>query len=1806
MPANQTLLIHNSGQGILNYAVSNNAPWLNFSGEITGTSSNESHQVTLNFNTASLAATNYQATITITDTNADHSPYTVPVFLTVLGPTISVSTTNISAATLRGSDAAPTTIEIWNGGFATLSFSLVETSAWLNVTPTSETSTGDVQQITVQFASDSLVPGIYQDTLIVTNTTGETPSVSIPVTLTVFDKVVTPTFTPGGNTVCLTNVSVSISCATPGATIHYTLDGSPTTESSPAFSAPILLTNTTILRAAAWEAGMLPSDEQIATFEMLPPTITGQPQNQTVAPGNTATFTVITYGTQPFQYQWRKNGTNVANGGTISGATTAMLTINNVQTNNAGNYTVLVTNNLGSVTSSPPAILVLDGQKPTNQIVLPTSGLRVSNAVYAITGKAGDNLAVSNVYYQLDNGVWNTPITTNNWTNWTAQVTLVPGTNTIQAYAVDTAGNFSTTNKASLVYILSAPLTVSTNGNGTISPNYNGALLQIGANYSMTATASAGFGFTGWTGSSTTNGATIKFLMASDLTFTANFADTAKPTNGISSPTANQHWSNAVFTVSGKARDNVAVANVFYSLNGSGWAPAVTANNWSNWTAQVTLVPGTNTIQAYAVDTAGNFSTTNKASLVYILSAPLTVSTNGNGTISPNYNGALLQIGANYSMTATASAGFGFTGWTGSSTTNGATIKFLMASDLTFTANFADTAKPTNGISSPTANQHWSNAVFTVSGKARDNVAVANVFYSLNGSGWAPAVTANNWSNWTAQVTLVPGTNTIQAYAVDTAGNFSTTNKASLVYILSAPLTVSTNGNGTISPNYNGALLQIGANYSMTATASAGFGFTGWTGSSTTNGATIKFLMASDLTFTANFADTAKPTNGISSPTANQHWSNAVFTVSGKARDNVAVANVFYSLNGSGWAPAVTANNWSNWTAQVTLVPGTNTIQAYAVDTAGNFSTTNKASLVYILSAPLTVSTNGNGTISPNYNGALLQIGANYSMTATASAGFGFTGWTGSSTTNGATIKFLMASDLTFTANFADTAKPTNGISSPTANQHWSNAVFTVSGKARDNVAVANVFYSLNGSGWAPAVTANNWSNWTAQVTLVPGTNTIQAYAVDTAGNFSTTNKASLVYILSAPLTVSTNGNGTISPNYNGALLQIGANYSMTATASAGFGFTGWTGSSTTNGATIKFLMASDLTFTANFADTAKPTNGISSPTANQHWSNAVFTVSGKARDNVAVANVFYSLNGSGWAPAVTANNWSNWTAQVTLVPGTNTIQAYAVDTAGNFSTTNKASLVYILSAPLTVSINGNGTISPNYNGALLQIGSTYTMTATASAGFGFTGWTGSSTTNGATLKFVMASNLTFTANFSPIVSCTYALSATSTNVAAGTASGSFNVTAASGCAWTATSGSSWIHTSSAGTGSGTVSYTVDANTATNSRTGTITISGHTFTVTQAAHTDVQDPPIKLFGAGASPWINDIMEDSSNNILVAGTQDEDQSVVVLKLDSAGTMAWNKYFPAGTSIATHNIFEVLPPSSGYLVTGGIDSNLGVLFKMPLDTAGNQSTASYFDCNDIFIESNDSVMLQDGTIIFVGFTQFKDNGNTFIPYGNALITGINSSGTQYFRSDYSYAEGYSTTFNSVIALSGGGFAAAGSANLYDDGSGYGGPYNAILVKTDSLGSVIWTKNYGYITDDLGNGGIIDLIQTSDNGYAMLAWLGYNYDMYVIKTDSSGNSTSAFNAATGDSCYRGRKFVQSGDNGFVIVGQGSGCHGAVVKMSAAGAKVWEYNTDYNPTAIVKSASGGYLIAGDAYVDLGVYKIFVFKLDDLGKRVW
>lgn len=85
--------------------------------------------------------------------------------------------------------------------------------------------------------------------------------------------------------------------------------------------------------------------------------------------------------------------------------------------------------------------------------------------------------------------------------------------------------------------------------------------------------------------------------------------------------------------------------------------------------------------------------------------------------------------------------------------------------------------------------------------------------------------------------------------------------------------------------------------------------------------------------------------------------------------------------------------------------------------------------------------------------------------------------------------------------------------------------------------------------------------------------------------------------------------------------------------------------------------------------------------------------------------------------------------------------------------------------------------------------------------------------------------------------SCSYSLGSTSQNFAAAGGNGSVNVTAPAGCAWTAASNVGWvtINSGTTGNGNGAVQFTVAAN-AGAARTGTMTIAGQSFTVTQATN----------------------------------------------------------------------------------------------------------------------------------------------------------------------------------------------------------------------------------------------------------------------------------------------------------------------------------------------------------------------------------
>ena len=116
------------------------------------------------------------------------------------------------------------------------------------------------------------------------------------------------------------------------------------------------------------------------------PAITDQPDDVTVSEGQPASFSVSATGTPPLSYQWQKNNVN------IPGATASTYTLSAVQSSDAGNYRVVVTNSAGSVTSQAATLTVTAfNAPPSASILTPEPGVMYRGGdVISFSGSATD------------------------------------------------------------------------------------------------------------------------------------------------------------------------------------------------------------------------------------------------------------------------------------------------------------------------------------------------------------------------------------------------------------------------------------------------------------------------------------------------------------------------------------------------------------------------------------------------------------------------------------------------------------------------------------------------------------------------------------------------------------------------------------------------------------------------------------------------------------------------------------------------------------------------------------------------------------------------------------------------------------------------------------------------------------------------------------------------------------------------------------------------------------------------------------------------------------------------------------------------------------------------------------------------------------------------------------------------------------------------------------------------------------------------------------------------------------------------
>jgi hypothetical protein len=277
-----------------------------------------------------------------------------------------------------------------------------------------------------------------------------------------------------------------------------------------------------------------------------------------------------------------------------------------------------------------------------------------------------------------------------------------------------------------------------------------------------------------------------------------------------------------------------------------------------------------------------------------------------------------------------------------------------------------------------------------------------------------------------------------------------------------------------------------------------------------------------------------------------------------------------------------------------------------------------------------------------------------------------------------------------------------------------------------------------------------------------------------------------------------------------------------------------------------------------------------------------------------------------------------------------------------------------------------------------------------------------------------------------------------------------------------------------------------------------------------------------------------------------------------------------------------------PDGGYIIVGytGVPTDI---YLIKTDSNGDTLWTNSFDYSDEDIGRSVEV-LDDGGYIITGHAADSCVLIRTDSLGNELWHG-------YLDGEYGRA---------IRVTADGNFIVAGYKAIVDSS------FQIYIAKTDSGGSLIWSKTYGGTEDEMA----WDIRETADGGFVVLGWtesFGHGRsDTYLIKTDSNGDSlwTRTYGASYDD---EGRSILVKEDGGFIIAGKISDNSGntdiGVICTEPDGDTAWIRNYYEDGSNIGNSIASTY---DDGYVIVGVkvsvrpISSSVIKINSNGDSLW
>lgn len=285
-------------------------------------------------------------------------------------------------------------------------------------------------------------------------------------------------------------------------------------------------------------------------------------------------------------------------------------------------------------------------------------------------------------------------------------------------------------------------------------------------------------------------------------------------------------------------------------------------------------------------------------------------------------------------------------------------------------------------------------------------------------------------------------------------------------------------------------------------------------------------------------------------------------------------------------------------------------------------------------------------------------------------------------------------------------------------------------------------------------------------------------------------------------------------------------------------------------------------------------------------------------------------------------------------------------------------------------------------------------------------------------------------------------------------------------------------------------------------------------------------------------------------------------VYLLKCDSVGNLEWTRVYGGGAADGAYSMQETT--DSGFIIashTSSFGAGQHEVYLIKTDSSGDTTwTRSYGGTGGDYLRSVQQTT--DGGYITASETFSFGAGNA-----DVYLVKTDSLGNLEWAKTYGGAGadyGYS-----VCQTTDGGFITCG----YTTSAGAGG-FDVLLLKTDALGNVAWSKTYGGISFDYG----YEVRQTADGGFVVCGHSGIldvAGDVYLLRTDSLGDLLWSRSIGGAGSDY-GWMVEETLDSGFAIAGCTSsfGAGGSdvlLIKTDASGA------TDCNNGAVM-SLSGDF----------------------------